>query len=70
MTNEPVKAKSQRRRMGRPVQPDENARRTRVVTLVTNAELTVLKSIAKTGNKSLSAVVHQILKDHLSQRNG
>jgi len=56
--------------MGRPVQPDENARRTRVVTLVTNAELTVLKSIAKTGNKSLSAVVHQILKDHLSQRNG
>ena len=68
MAKERVKAESQRRRMGRPVQPEENARRNRVVTLVTDAELAELKNIAEADNRSLSAVVHQILKNHLSRR--
>jgi len=53
--------------MGRPTKPEENARRNRVVTLVTDAELMKLKTIAEAENRSLSAVVHQILKNHLSQ---
>ena len=68
MPNERAQDKAQRRRMGRPARPAESARRNRVVTLVTDTELKKLKSIAEAENRSLSAVVHQILKNHLSQR--
>ena len=68
MPDERVQDKSQRRRMGRPAQPAETARRNRVVTLVTDAELEKLTSIAEAENRSLSSVVHQILKNHLPQK--
>ena len=66
MPGERIQSKAQRRRMGRPAKPEEDARRNRVVTLVTDAELEKLKTIAEAENRSLSAVVHQILKNHLT----
>jgi hypothetical protein len=68
MPNKRLQEKSQRRRMGRPAGPVTAARRNRVVTLVTDAEFEELTSIAEAENRSLSAVVHQILKNHLAQR--
>ena len=68
MPNERAQDKAQRRRMGRPARPLETARRTPVVTLVTDAELEKLTSIAEAENRSLSSVVHQILKNHLPQK--
>ena len=69
MARKRVQDTSQRRRMGRPARPAETARRNRVVTLVTDAELEKLTSIVEAENRSLSAVVHQILKKHLSRQN-
>jgi len=57
-----------KRRMGRPPQPTKTARRNRVVTLVTDAELKKLSALADDENRSLSAVVHQILAKHLQGR--
>ena len=68
MPDERVQDKSQRRRMGRPARPAETARRNRVVTLVTDAELEKLTSIAEAEDRSLSSMVHQILNNHLSRR--
>ncbi len=54
--------------MGRPPQPTKTARRNRVVTLVTDAELKKLLALADDEDRSLSAVVHQILANHLQGR--
>ena len=69
MPNKRTQDRPQRRRTGRPAVSEQTARRNRVVTLVTDAELNQLTSIAETENRSLSSVVHQILKKHLSRRN-
>ena len=55
-----------RRRMGRPPCPPEIVRRNRVVTMVTDAELRKLSKVANDENRSLSAVVHEILSRHLN----
>ena len=54
-------------RMGRPRQNPESVRSNRVVTFVTNRELANLERIADEKRMSLSAVVHQILSEFLSE---
>jgi hypothetical protein len=68
VANERLKDSSPKRRMGRPPQPTKTARRNRVVTLVTDAELKKLSAIADDENQSLSSLVHQILARHLQRR--
>lgn len=50
-----------RRRMGRPPVSPESARSNRIVTFVTNSELSALEILADREDKSLSGVVHRIL---------
>jgi len=52
---------TERIRFGRPCLNPEKARSNRLVTFVTNSELTNLERIADEKGMSLSAVVHQIL---------
>ena len=54
-------------RMGRPRENPESVRSNRVVTFVTNRELANLERIADEKRMSLSAVVHQILSEFLSE---
>jgi hypothetical protein len=54
-----------RPRMGRPRENPESVRSNRVVTFVTNSELTNLERIADEKGISISAVVHQILSGFL-----
>jgi len=54
-----------RRRRGRPVRPPEEARSHRVVTFVTQRELEALERIAEAEDRSLSAVVHRIIREQL-----
>jgi hypothetical protein len=54
-----------RPRMGRPREIPESVRSNRVVTFVTNSELTNLERIADEKGISISAVVHQILSEFL-----
>jgi len=60
-------------RRGRPRRVPEEARSNRVVTFVTGRELESLEQIAQEEDRSLSAVVHRIiaqhLKSHLSAEN-
>jgi len=51
--------------MGRPRLDPEVARTNRIVTFVTNREMTELELIAEQEGKSLSAVVHRILSGYL-----
>jgi hypothetical protein len=57
--------RKKRKRMGRPLAAQETARRNRVVTMVTDSELEKLSMLADQEDKSLSAVVHQILSKRL-----
>jgi len=57
--------KTGRQRMGRPRLDPEVARTNRIVTFVTNREMTELELIAEQEGKSLSAVVHRILSGYL-----
>ena len=50
---------------GRPSTAPEKARSERVVTFVTNSELAKLEQIAEWEDRSLSAVVHRIIVQHL-----
>ncbi len=52
--------------MGRPPGAPETLRRNRVVTMVTDAELGELSKLAQDKNRSLSAIVHEILSRHLN----
>ncbi len=54
-----------RRKRGRPGQAPEKARSNRVVTFVTGGELEDLEQIAQEEDRSLSAVVHRIIAQHL-----
>ena len=54
-------------RMCRPRENPESVRSNRVVTFVTNRELANLERIADEKRMSLSAVVHQILSEFLSE---
>ena len=54
-----------RLKRGRPSQSLEKARSNRVVTFVTNSELEKLEQIAWEEDRSLSAVVHRIIAQHL-----
>ena len=56
---------TERIRFGRPCLNPEKARSNRLVTFVTNSELTNLERIADEKGMSLSAVVHQILSGFL-----
>jgi len=57
-----------RRRLGRPRHPSGVAHRNRVVTMVTDAELEKLATVANREGKSLSALVHQIVSQFLTGR--
>ena len=57
--------RAQRPRRGRPTRAPEEARSHRVVTFVTERELTALEQIAQEEDRSLSAVVHRIITQHL-----
>ena len=50
---------------GRPSTVPEKARSKRVVTFVTTSELAELEQIAEEEDRSLSAVVHRIIVQHL-----
>ncbi len=56
------------RRLGRPPGPPESIRRNRVVTLLTDAEFEKLTKIADKKDKSVSALVHQIVSRYLKRR--
>ena len=56
---------TERIRFGRPCLNPEKARSNRLVTFVTNSELTNLELIADEKGMSLSAVVHKILSGYL-----
>ncbi len=51
---------------GRPKQPPQDARSNRIVTFVTDSELENLNQIADEEDRSLSSVVHQIVRTHLA----
>ena len=53
---------------GRPPGPPERVRPHRVVTFVTDAEMTKLEQICQGEEKSLSAVAHEILSRSLRRR--
>ncbi len=55
-----------RPRLGRPPGEPETVRRNRVVTMVTDAELRKLSERAQDKNRSLSAIIHEILSRHLN----
>jgi len=67
MTHEDSTA-ARRPQMGRPPQPVETTRRNRVVTMVTDAELNKLSSIADAEKQSLSSLVRLILASYLHRR--
>ena len=52
-------------RRGRPMRVPKEARSKRVVTFVTDQELSGLEQIADEEGRSLSAVVHRIIAQHL-----
>lgn len=56
-------------RMGRPQAPPQAARRNRVVTMVTDAELKKLTDLAARDQTSLSTTVHRILLGRLGPSN-
>ena len=56
----------QRRRRGRPPAPPGMARSHRVVTFVTDSEFTQLQSLSSELDAPLSATVHQLLSQCLS----
>ncbi len=56
------------RRLGRPPGAPESIRRNRVVTLMTDAEFEKLTRIADEEEKSVSAMVHQIISRYLKRR--
>lgn len=58
-----------KRSLGRPRSPVETARRNRVVTMVTDAELQKLTEIAGKDKSSVSAVVHSVLTRFLKRKN-
>ena len=57
-------------RMGRPPMPSDQVRSNRVVTFVTNQELTELEQVALEEETSLSGVVHEMLLRGLESRDG
>jgi len=57
-----------RNQRGRPPVSEDDARKNRVVTFVTNQELEQLSRIANTSGKSMSAVCHRILVDYLKRQ--
>ena len=59
---------TKKRRLGRPPSSPNMVRRNRVVTMVTDAELEQLKSLVKAEGKSLSLVVHEVLRRYLKRR--
>lgn len=56
-----------RRRLGRPPGTPESIRHKRVVTLMTDAEFEKLAKIADENEKSVSAMVHQIISRYLKR---
>ena len=68
MTGETAEDRSTKPQVGRPRCPAETARRNRVVTMVTDAELEKLKTVADTERQSVSALVHEILSKHFGRQ--
>lgn len=56
------------RRLGRPRSAAKTARRNRLVTLVTDSEFDMLKTVADAKGRSISALVHQIVSQFLGRR--
>jgi hypothetical protein len=67
MTAKTVK-KAKQQQMGRPRTPADIARRNRVVTLVTDSQFEQLKTVAADTERSVSAVVHQVISEFLQRR--
>jgi len=65
VTDRNKKQAAHRPRRGRPSQAPDVARSNRVVTFVTGRELEGLEQIAQEEDRSLSAVVHRIIEQHL-----
>ncbi len=63
-----AEAGAARARLGRPSVPREERRSNRVVTFLTDSELTTLQSVAAEDGSSLSAAIHRILAASLSRR--
>ena len=59
----------QPRRWGRPRTPVSEARRNRVVTLVTDAEFEELTAFAQNTGQSVSALVRQLISEFLQNNN-
>jgi hypothetical protein len=67
MSNAEVGTRSGRR-LGRPPRAPESIRHKRVVTLMTDAEFVKLTKVADKNEKSVSAMVHQIILRYLQAR--
>jgi len=61
-----AKYKRNKNKLGRPRLPRGATRPHRIVTFVTDDELTRIERIVKDSNKSLSAVCHELLVKNLS----
>ena len=61
--------RKKRKPLGRPRQNPEEVRSNRVVTFVTNSELSKLLHVTEKENISLSSVVHRVLSKYLSEEN-
>ena len=64
----PKIGKKRGRRRGRPPGTPESNRRKRVVTLMTDVEFEKLTKVADEKEKSVSAMVHQIILQYLKRR--
>ena len=56
---------SNRSKMGRPPSPRNKVRGNRIVTFITDKQMTRLKNIADNEGRSLSATCYLLLKKHL-----
>ena len=64
----PTTGKKRRHRLGRPPGAPASVRSKRVVTLMTDAEFEELAKAADENEKSVSAMVHQIISGYLKRR--
>jgi len=55
-------------RLGRPPSPPESVRRNRVVVLVTDGELALLRTISEAWKRPVGTVAHEILAKGLRRR--
>ena len=60
--------KSLRNKKGRPRLPSQDARSNRLVTFVTDKELTILRQITIDEERSMAFIIHRIISAHIRDK--